>query len=237
MTSVDLSLFATLVLIALVDAMSPVRVAVILLLLSGTRPVLRGLAFILGVGTLNLVLAFIITLFVDALPTIDFEVGPLGLMIGLLLGIGLLIFAIRTWRTQPAKTESEQPAEFKMPAFLSRFSDTMLKGNISIVFAGGMVMQLFSLKSLILFGIALKEVISAGLSPSRTLVAILFFIILDLIEMIIPTAMFAASPDNSARLLNQMTQWLLHYSYPILAVAEGALAIYLIIESVTGLLT
>lgn len=231
------SLYTTLILIALVDALSPVRVAVILVLLSGTRPVLRGFAFILGVGALNLILAFIITQFVEVLPTIHVELGTVGLTISLLLGIGLLIFAVRTWRTKPAQSEAGASPEVEMPAFLNRFSNTVLNGNVAIVFAGGMIMQLFSLKSLILFGLGLKEILNANLPPSSALIALLVFIALDLVEMIVPTVIFATSPNNSARLLNQMSQWLLHYTYPILAIAEGALAFYFIIKSISGFLT
>src|SRR3954453_10148996 len=109
MTSGDLVyLYANLTLIALVDALSPVRVAFILMLLSGTRPVLRGVAFILGVAAFNVILAYIATQTAAVLPTVDIELGPLGQVISLLLGIGLLIFAVRTWRTKPPAVESNQ---------------------------------------------------------------------------------------------------------------------------------
>jgi hypothetical protein len=124
-----------------------------------------------------------------------------------------------------------------LPAIVNRLSDRVLNGGIGIVFAGGMIMQLLSLKSLILFSVGLRQILEASLTPSGAFIALVYFIAFDLIEMIVPTAIFAASPDNSARLLDQMTQWLLHYSYPILAIAEGALAIYLIIQSVLEFLT
>jgi len=240
MTTVSwISLYANLALIALVDAMSPVRVAVILVMLSGSRPVWRASAFIVGTATFNILCALLVYQFVEVLPTLDIETGALGSTVGVLLGIGLMIFAIRTWRTAPASTNAQkgQSSEFKLPAFVNRFSDLVLNGNIGVVFAGAMIMALFSLKSLILLGAALKRILEANIAPSSAVIALLFYVVVSLLEMIVPTIIFAASPDNSTRLLSQMSQWLLHYSYPILAIAEGAIAVYLIVQSIQGFLS
>lgn len=235
MTTGDwLHLYLNLTLVGLVEALSPVRVAVILVLLSGARPVIRSSVFIAGIALFSLLFAYIVDLSKSILPELSDEKSTLSLVLGLLLGIGLLIIAIRTWRknssTQASGNTSEAPT-IKLPAMLTRLSDMVLYGNLAGVLVGGILMQLFSIKSLILYSAGLKQIVQYPLSDAAKLAATLYLIVIMLLEMIVPTVIFATSPDNSARLLQRMSQWLLTYTYTILALAEGALAIYLLVDT------
>jgi hypothetical protein len=239
MTTADwLNLYLNLTLIGLVEALSPVRVAIILVLLSGARPVLRSSVFIAGVALFSLLFAYIVDQSKNVLPDLGDRQSPLSVAIGFMLGIGLLIIAIRTWRrsSTPSENASEAP-EIKLPSILSRLSDMVLYGNVAGVLVGGILMQLFSIKSLILYSAGLKKIVQYPLTPPEYLLAVLYLIVIMLLEMIIPTVIFATSPENSARLLQRMSQWLLDYSYTILAIAEGALAVYLLIETFIDLLS
>jgi hypothetical protein len=249
MTTGDwVQLYFNLTIIGLVEALSPVRIGVILVLLSGARPVLRSSVFIAGIALFSLVFAYLVDQTKGAVPELSDEQSPLSLAIGFLLGIGLLILAIQTWRRnsspKPAATPVENASDdpeaatgLKLPHMLTYLSDMVLYGNLAGVFVGGILMQLFSIKSLLLYSAGLKQIVQYPLSSTASLVATLYLIVIMLLEMIIPTVAFAASPDNSARLLQQMSQWLLNYSYTVLAIVEAALAIYLLTETFINLLS
>jgi threonine/homoserine/homoserine lactone efflux protein len=230
-----LHLYINLTLIGLVEAMSPIRVAVILLLLSGDRPVIRSSVFVAGVAIFSLLFGLLVDQSGTLFPALRDRKSPLSVAIGLALGIGLLLLAIRTWHRQPP--QQSDAGELKMPAMVTRFSDKFLYGSLAAVFVGGVLMQLFSLKSLLLYSAGLKQIVQANVSPLASLIAMLFLIVVMLSEMIVPTVLFATSPANSARLLNQMSQWLQKYSYTALAAVEAALAIYLLAENIIDIVS
>jgi hypothetical protein len=237
-----LYLYLHLTLIGLVEAISPLRVALILLLLSGTKPVVRSMVFIGGVATFSLIFAVLVDQTGRTVPELHEEQSTVSVIIGICLGLLLLVVAYRTW-THTSSGEGEfgdgevGDGEVKLPKFVDRIMDLVLNGNLAAVFFGGILMQLFSLKSLILYSAGLKQIVQSGIDFPANLIALLYLIIVMLAEMIVPTVIFAASPEDSERMLTGMSQWLTQYGYSVLAVAEALLAVYLLVDSIVAFVT
>lgn len=231
-----IQLYFSLTLFGLVDALSPIRIAILLVLLSNVRPIFRSAIFILGLFSVSLVLGIWLDDTLPLIPTWENEFSAARTVLGLILGVGLLLIAIHTWYQHPSPpaTEAVSPegekTAFKLPDFMQRLSDRILNGSVLVVFVGGIILQITSVKSLVLLGLALKEIAQWPISPPETLYATLYYIIISLLEMFILVAAFAISPENSTRMLNRVSNWLLRSTYRVVALVEGALAVYVLFD-------
>jgi hypothetical protein len=235
-----IQLYLTLTLFGLVDALSPVRIAIILVLLSGARPLFRSAVFILGVVTVSFVLAMFLDGTMRLLPTRTNQFSAAGTILDLLLGVGLLLIAIHTWYQHPAAEPEPQETKsttFKLPNFVQRLADRILNGNVLVVYVGGIVMQIFSVKSLILLGAALREITQWPITSPENIFAIVYYVALSTIGMSALVIAFAAQPENSTRMLTQVSSWLLRSTYRVLALVEGMLAFYLFLQVARDLFT
>jgi hypothetical protein len=232
-----LYLYLHLTLIGLIEAISPLRVALILLLLSGKKPVVRSMVFIAGVATFSMVFASFVDQTSRAVPELHEEQSTVSVIIGICLGILLLVVAYRTWTHTSSGDGESGDEEVKLPKFVARITNLVLNGNLAAVFLGGILMQLFSLKSLILYSAGLKQIVQSGIDFPANLMAVLYLIIVMLAEMIIPTILYATSPEDSEHMLTGMSQWLTQYGYSVLAGAEALLAIYLLVDSIVAYVT
>jgi hypothetical protein len=232
-----LHLYLTLALIGLVEAVSPMRLAFILVLLSGARPVVRSVIFIAGVALFSLLFALIVDQTGRTVPHLHDEKSNISVIIGISLSLLLLVVAYRTWPHSSSQESDQESDGVKLPKFADHIMNLVLHGNLAGVFLGGVLMQLFSLKSLILYSAGLKHIGEAGIDFPANLFAVLFLIVVMLAEMIVPTFIFAASPENSERMLTRMTNWLEQYSYSVLAVAEAALGVYLLVSNIRALIS
>jgi hypothetical protein len=227
-----ISLYLTLFLIALVDVFSPVRVAIILLLLSGTRPILRSSLFILGIALFNVLFGWVLLVVGFHLPELQHPQSETSGWFGIVVGVGLLWVAIRT--VSKARVTPSTPS---LPKMVQGLLDFVLKGSVLIAFFAGMVMQMVSFKSLLVYLAGLKTIIEAQLALLAAIFTMLLFITVQLSVMIVPTVVCASFPEHAASFMSTMNRLLMTYSTWLIAVIEAGLGFYFLYRGIVAFMT
>lgn len=206
--------------LALGIAISPIPIiAAILMLLS---PKARGtsLGFLLG-WILGIVVAVVIfTLLAAVIPQGDSDdPKPIAGVIKIVLGIGLLLLAVRQWRTRPA--EGAEPA---MPKWMSAI-DTMNPGRGLVL---GFLLSGLNPKNLLMSVAAGVAIGSAALPPGEATVAVIVFTVIAAATVAVPVIAYLAATTRMAGPLGSLRTWLLHNNATVMAVLLLVIGVVLI---------
>jgi threonine/homoserine/homoserine lactone efflux protein len=214
--------------LALGIAISPIPIIAIILMLITPKARSNGLAFLVGwmagiliVGGIALVVAGVVGLSTSS----DSSSQPEA-VIKLVLGMLLLVVAVRQWRTRP-KPGEENPLPKWMQAL-----DTFTPGK-----SLGMAALLSGInpKNLALNLAAMSVVATAGLSTTDQVVALLFVVVIGSISIIAPVVVYFAGGDKSAQVLEGWKVWLSANNNAIMSVLLLVLGVVLIGQGVSGL--
>jgi threonine/homoserine/homoserine lactone efflux protein len=191
-------------------AISPIPIiAAILMLLS---PKARGtsIGFLLG-WVLGIILAVLVfTLLAGILPAADPDGSkPVAGVIKIILGLLLLLLALRQWRSRP---RSGQPAE--LPKWMDAI-DSMTAGRGLVL---GFVLAAVNPKNLLLAASAGITIGTAGLSfGSATLVSLLFTIVAAL-SVLAPVVGYLIAEERMRAPLNALRGWLVAHNAAVMTV-------------------
>ena len=206
--------------LALGVAISPVPIiAVILMLLS---PKARGtsIGFLLGWVLGILVAIVVFTLLSSVLPRSDADQPkPVAGVITIVLGLGLLLLAVRQWRSRPAP--GSEPA---MPKWMAAI-DTMTAGRALVL---AFLIAALNPKNL-LMAIAAGVAIGAGTTSTGTAaVAIIVYTVIAASTIAIPVIAYLVASKRMAGPLDSLRTWLLHNNATIMAVVLLVIGVVLI---------
>lgn len=206
--------------LALGVAISPIPIiAAILMLLS---PKARGtsLGFLVGwlLGIVVAVVAF--TLLSSVLPQGDpSESRPIVGTVEIVLGLLLLVLAVRQWRGRP-KVGTE-PA---LPKWMSAI-DTMTGARALVL---GFVLSALNPKNL-LMGVAAGVAIgSDAQTTAETVVAVIVYTVIAASTVAIPVIAYLAASARMARPLESLRTWLVYNNATIMAVLLLVIGVVLI---------
>lgn len=207
MTEPNITALLSLILFSLLPlgigaAISPWPTTVTIMFLSTGRPLAKALAYLIGYSAVLVAIGiFALTVFGGG----DYEGGDrssaVGGTIDVVFGILFLVLALKLWLKAP--DPSAPP-----PRWMSAFESI----NISGAFLLGLFMMVTNFSSLPLYIAGLKEIVTANLNPAGTLFALVLFILLIVVELLVPTVVYARSPRRGGERLDGARQWLEKYN-------------------------
>jgi threonine/homoserine/homoserine lactone efflux protein len=207
MTEPNITALLSLILFSLLPlgigaAISPWPTTVTMMFLNTGRPLAKALAYLIGYSAVLVAIGiFALTVFGDG----DYEGGDRSSAVGgtldVVFGILFLVLALKLWLKAP--DPSAPP-----PRWMSAF------GSINTIgaFLLGVFMMVTNFSTLPLYIAGLKEIVTANLNPFDNLFALVLFILLIVVELLVPTVVYARSPRRGGELLDGARQWLEKYN-------------------------
>jgi hypothetical protein len=195
---------------ALGIAISPIPIIGVILILFSSRARVNGPAFLLG-WILGLALVcLIVTLAASALDVgADSSANDGASTFKVVLGIVLILGALRRWRGRPAPG-----AEVEIPAWMATIdSFTPVKAlGLGALFSG------VNPKCLIFGAAAAATVAQANLSSSDTVITLAVFIVLSSLTIAIPIVYYLLGGENAKATLESWKAWLSANNAAVMAV-------------------
>jgi threonine/homoserine/homoserine lactone efflux protein len=208
-------------------AISPIPIVAVVLMLVTARGRMNGPAFLLGwwvgvalVGTIVLVVAQ------GADATEGGEPATWVSVLELVLGVLLLLVAVKQWRGRPqGGAEPETP---KWMMALDGFEPPKAVG-------AGVILSAVNPKNLLLIVAGAVAIAQTGIPGSEQAVALVVFILIASIGVASPVVIYFALGERAGPLLERLKNWLAQNNAVIMAVLLLLLGVKLIGDAIAGL--
>ena len=207
-------------------ALSPVPIIAVVLMLTTARARANGPAFVLGwLLGLGVVGAVVLAL---AGPGASDEGQPATWVswLKLLLGLGLLLVAVRQFRGRPHEGE-EAPLPKWMGA-IDRFTPIQALG-------GGAALAGANPKNLLLAVGGAAAIAQTGIAGGQQAVAYAVFAVVGTLGVGAPVVLYFAMGKRSAELLGRLKDWMAHNNAVIMAVLCLVIGMKLVGDALAGL--
>ena len=208
-------------------AISPFPIVAVVLMLVTARGRVNGLAFILGwVVGLALVGAVLFSVASGVESSEQGEPAPWASVVVLVLGVLLLLIALKQWRGRP-----QEGNEVKTPKWmeaLDQFSPIKAAG-------AGVVLSAVNPKNLLLAGAGAAAIVRMHVSVGQQVVAYVIFVLLATIGVVAPVLIYFAMGDRSRALLDRLKNWLAWHNAVIMTVLFLIIGVKLIGVGISGL--
>jgi threonine/homoserine/homoserine lactone efflux protein len=207
-------------------ALSPIPIIGVVLMLATPRGRANGSAFVLG-WILGLAGVGAIVLLISNAA----DAGTLGQpadwlnVLNLVLGLALLLIALRQWRERPREGE---PAE--MPSWM-RVVDRFTAGRAAAL---GVALSAINPKNLLLVIAAAAAIAQTGISTGRQVASLAVFVFIGAIGPGIPVALYLARGERSWRFLDDLKGWMARNNATIVAVLCLLIGAKLIGDAISG---
>lgn len=208
-------------------ALSPIPIIAVVLMLGTPRARANGPAFVLGwivglaiVGTLVLIAAS------NAGATQGSQPADWVGVLKLVLGVLLLLVAVRQWRGRPRA--GEQSAMPKWMRAIDTFTP-MRSFAIAAALSG------INPKNLLLTAGAAAAIASTGSSTSQQAVALAVFILIGTLGVGAPVVIYFALGERATRILDELKTWMAANNNAIMAVLCLVIGAKLIGDGISGL--
>ena len=211
--------------LAIFWAVSPLTIVIGIMFLSGSRGLLKGLAFVLPGVIGSIVVGIIVLLTVNAK---DFTQKPnastLAYVGQLVVALLFFAFAFFWWRIQSRR--EKQPRMPKWVQFLDSFKPSRV-----------LAIGLYEFLSDALFTVAaVVDILLARIGTFEGVIIIIVFVLFGMVGLWIPIFVRVVSPEKSAARLESMRQWLLANAQLILVFEFVCLGVIEALKGLVGLL-
>jgi hypothetical protein len=218
-------LFLKLAPLAIFWAVSPLTIVIGIMFLSGSRGLLKGLAFVLPGVVGSIVVGVVVLLTVNAK---DFTQKPSASTLAYIgqLVVALLFFAFAFfwWRI-----ESKREKQPKMPKWV-QFLDSFKPSRV-------LAIGLYEFVSDAVFTVAaVVDILLARIGTFEGIVIIIVFVLFGMVGLWIPIFVAIVSPEKSATRLESMRHWLLTNAQMILVFEFVCLGVIEALKGIVGLL-
>jgi len=196
--------------LALGIAISPIPIIAATLMLLSPRANGTSVGFLLGwvVGIVVAVVVF--TLLASVLPEQDAGASkPIAGTIKIILGVLLLLLALRQWRSRP-KPGEEPP----LPKWMSAIDDM----NAGRGFGLGFLLSAVNPKNLIMAVGAGVIIGTGGLTVGEDVIVILLFTVIAASSVAVPVIAYLVASARMAGPLESLRGWLVHNNATVMAV-------------------
>jgi threonine/homoserine/homoserine lactone efflux protein len=207
-------------------ALSPIPIIGVVLMLGTRRARSNGPAFILG-WTLGLAVAGTIVLLVSSGADASEEGEPADWVnvLKLVLGLLLLLVALRQWRGRPRAGQ-----EAEMPKWM-RTIDAFKPGKAA---GFGVLLSALNPKNLLLVVGAAAAIAQTGASAGGQAVALAVFVLIGTLGTGTPVALYFALGERSKRILDDLKGWMSQNNAAIMAVLCLIIGAKLIGDGISG---
>jgi threonine/homoserine/homoserine lactone efflux protein len=207
-------------------AISPLPIVAVVLMLVTARGRVNGPAFLAGwwvglaiVGTVVLVLAG------SAGAADEGEPATWVSVLELVLGVLLLLVAVRQWRARPQG--GAEPSLPKWMAALDGFEPPKAAG-------AGIVLSALNPKNLLLTVAGAAAIAQAGIPGGEQAVALVLFVLIASIGVAAPIVIYFALGERAGPLLERLKEWLGQNNAVIVAVLMLIIGVKLIGDAISG---
>lgn len=207
--------------------LNPTGIVVVILMLVTARGRVNGPWFLVGwlasvaaVGTVMLLIAGGIDATDDGAPATWVSV------LLLVLGVLLLLVALKQWRDRPREGDAPK-APPKWMSALDRFTPWKAAGTA--VLLGGL-----NPKNLLLILAGAAAIAQTGISTGQQIGAFAIFVVIASLGVAIPVVLYFAG-DRSRRMLDELEDWMARNSAVIIAVVLVIFGIKLIGDAISSL--
>ena len=196
--------------LALGVAISPIPIIAAILMLLSPKAKGTSVGFLLG-WVIGIVVAVVVfTLLASVLPEQDPDAAkPVSGVIKIVLGVLLLLLAIRQWRSRP-KPGEEPP----LPKWMSAIDDM----NAGRGFGLGFLLSAVNPKNLIMAAAAGITIGTGGLTVGEDVIAILVFTLIAASSVAVPVIAYLVASARMAGPLESLRTWLVHNNATVMAV-------------------
>jgi len=208
-------------------ALSPVPIIAVVLMLTTARARANGPAFLLGwlVG-LGVVGAIVLALAGPGGASEEGQPAAWVSWLKLLLGLGLVLVAVRQFRGRP-RGDEEAPLPKWMGA-IDRFGPGQALG-------GGAVLAGANPKNLLLAVAAAAAIAQTGIPGGQQAIAYAVFAVIGTLGVGAPVGIYVAMGKRSAELLGRLKDWMGHNNAVIMAVLCLVIGVKLLGDGLGGL--
>jgi threonine/homoserine/homoserine lactone efflux protein len=191
-------------------AISPIPIIAAILMLLSPKAKGTSVGFLLG-WVIGIVVAVVVfTLLASVLPEQDPDAAkPVSGVIKIVLGVLLLLLAIRLWRSRP-KPGEEPP----LPKWMSAIDDM----NAGRGFGLGFLLSAVNPKNLIMAAGAGITIGTGGLTVGEDVIAILVFTLIAASSVAVPVIAYLVASARMAGPLESLRTWLVHNNATVMAV-------------------
>jgi hypothetical protein len=207
-------------------AISPLPIIAVILLLVGPRARTSGPAFLAGwllglgvVGTIGLLVADSAGATTSAKPATWVNVVQVA------IGVVLLALALQEWRGRPA--DGKEPDAPKWMGAIDSFSAAR-----SLMF--GALFSGVKPKNLLLTLSAASLIAETGIAPGQQATALAVFMLVGSVGILAPVVIYVALGAGAARVLDQMTAWMIRHNAAIMTTLCLVFGTVLIGDAISG---
>lgn len=196
--------------LALGVAISPIPIIAAILMLLSPKAKGTSVGFLIG-WLLGIVVAVVVfTLLAAVIPEQGADDSkPIGGTLKILLGVGLLVLAVRQWRSRPGPGE-----EASLPKWMAAI-DTMTAGRGFVL---GFLLSAVNPKNLLMAASAGLIIGTAGLSVAEVTLAIVVFVLIAGCSVALPVVAYLLASKRMAAPLESLRVWLVHNNATVMAV-------------------
>lgn len=212
---------------ALGVALSPIPIIAVVLMLGTPRARVNGPAFLLG-EVVGLAAVGTIVLLVSSGADASDQSKPATWVsiLKLVLGVGLLVVALRQWRGRP---KGEQTAELpKWMQAIDAFKAPKAAG-------AGFLLTAVNPKNLILTVGAAAAIAQTGIDSGEQAIALAVFVLIGALGSAIPVALYFFLGARAKHMLDDLQAWMAQHNGAIMAVICLLIGAKLIGDGISGL--
>jgi threonine/homoserine/homoserine lactone efflux protein len=206
---------------------SPVPVIAVILVLFSARARVNGLVFLLGWSAGVAIVSVVVYLIADAGDVgTDHDASDTSYWIKLVLGVVLVVLAVRDWRKRPAPGEA--PAA---PKWMNAID------TLTPVKAGGLAVLLSGVnpKNLALSLAAGASLAQANVSSGQATTGLIVFVLIASASIAVPVVSYLVGGERAARMLDGWRTWLSAHTTAVMAVLFLVFGVVLFSQGLRGL--
>ncbi|MEV8214342.1 GAP family protein [Leifsonia sp. NPDC077715] len=191
-------------------AISPIPIIAAILMLLSPRARSTGVGFLVGwvVGILVAVVVF--SLLSGLIPAADPDASqPIVGVIEIVLGVLLLLLALRQWRSRPRAGETAA-----LPKWMDAIDDMTAARGLVL----GFLLAAINPKNLLLAASAGVTIGTAGLSVGSAVVVIAVFTLIAAISVLVPVVGYLVAASAFRGPLNALRGWLVDHNAAVMSV-------------------
>jgi threonine/homoserine/homoserine lactone efflux protein len=208
-------------------AISPLPIIAVVLLLGTARGGTNGIAY--AVGAVLGVMAFGTILLLVAGGANAYDEDEAASWVGwlkLILGVGLLLLALKEWRGRPRDGEQAM-----MPKWLGGL-EALSPGKAAVT---GALLSTVNPKNLVLIVAGVAAIAETGISGGEQAAALAVFTLIASIGIVTPIVIHFALGDRAGPLLERLRNWLAENNAVIIALVLLLIGVKLIGDAVSAL--
>jgi hypothetical protein len=216
-----LDLLAQILPLTLAAASNPAVVAIVVLSLTSTdRPLVRAGAFVAGFGAILVALGVAGLIFFSRSRGTFGPGGGLFAWVDLVVGVGLLVFAVVTYqRRGQAATQS-------------RLLERVSPGAYFVV---GAILMITNASALVAYGPLLREIAVADVSRFERALALALADLVIVLPIAAPVLIYLLAPRSAGRVLAAIRRGLDRYGWIVVMIVFGAIGTFMLIRGITRL--